>query len=106
MPTYAYKCQACAHEFEAVQKITDPSLKSCPKCQGQVERLLQPAPFILKGKGWYVSDYVRKGKDKEPAESVKSEPAQSQSAQGKEASGTGTGSKESTAEAMKKAAGS
>ena len=61
MPTYEYKCRSCGHEFEDNQKITAPPLKTCPKCKkGKVERQLNPSAFILKGKGWYVTDYARK----------------------------------------------
>lgn len=62
MPTYEYKCNSCGHEFEASQKITAPSLQACPKCKkGKVERQLNASAFILKGKGWYVTDYARNG---------------------------------------------
>jgi len=61
LPTYEYLCKSCGHGFEASEKITDPPLKACPKCKkGKVERLLNASAFILKGKGWYVTDYARK----------------------------------------------
>ncbi len=61
MPTYEYKCKSCGHEFEAIQRITAPPLLTCPKCKdGRVQRMVYPSAFILKGKGWYVTDYARK----------------------------------------------
>ena len=61
MPTYEYKCESCGHEFEAIQKITASPLQTCPKCKnGKVQRMVYPSAFILKGKGWYVTDYARK----------------------------------------------
>lgn len=70
MPTYEYKCKSCGHEFEAAQKITAPPLKACPKCKkGELERLVYPSAFILKGKGWYVTDYARKDGGGEPSRS-------------------------------------
>jgi len=61
LPTYEYKCKSCGHEFEAIEKITAFSLQTCPKCKkGKVERQLNPSAFILKGTGWYVTDYARK----------------------------------------------
>ncbi len=57
MPTYEYRCDECGNEFEATQKITDDPLKSCSKCGGQIQRLIGATNFILKGNGWYKSDY-------------------------------------------------
>ncbi len=60
MPIYEYKCNKCGDEFEAIQKITDKPLKSCPTCKGKVKKLISRNSFILKGSGWYVTDYARK----------------------------------------------
>lgn len=65
MPTYEYRCTACGKEFEAVQKITDPPLKKCKFCSGKVTRLISSSSFVLKGSGWYVTDYPRVGVKKE-----------------------------------------
>ena len=43
--------------FEVRQRISDAPLATCDVCGGSVRRLLSPAPFILKGRGWYVTDY-------------------------------------------------
>jgi putative FmdB family regulatory protein len=60
MPTYVYKCAACAHEFEKEQKISDPPAKACPKCKkAKAERQIAGSSFILQGAGWY-----RDGKNK------------------------------------------
>jgi putative FmdB family regulatory protein len=57
VPTYEYECQNCHRVFEVRQRISDPPLTVCDGCGGEVRRLLSPAPFILKGEGWYVTDY-------------------------------------------------
>ena len=57
MPTYEYQCEKCQRVFEVRQRITEPPLSTCDACGGRVKRLLSPAPFILKGEGWYVTDY-------------------------------------------------
>src|SRR5437667_10291717 len=57
MPTYEYECDKCHRVFEVRQRITEPALTTCDECGGAVRRLLSPAPFILKGDGWYVTDY-------------------------------------------------
>lgn len=57
MPTYEYHCDGCGRDFEAKQRISEPALASCDVCGGAVRRLISAAPFILKGDGWYVTDY-------------------------------------------------
>ena len=77
MPTYEYLCDACAHQFEVEQRITDEAIKTCPKCgEPKVHRLLFPSGFILKGGGWYADLYASKPKAEEkPAETKTETPA-------------------------------
>ena len=61
MPTYDYVCAKCGHEFELVQKMTDPPKQRCPKCRGKVERKIgSGAGLIFKGSGFYITDYRSK----------------------------------------------
>lgn len=61
MPTYEYECNDCSHHFEKFQKMTDEPIKVCPKCNGNVKRLINSgAGLIFKGSGFYVTDYKRK----------------------------------------------
>jgi len=60
MPTYEYQCSKCRKAFEVVQKITDDPVKDCPECGGSVERLINATNFILKGNGWYKTDYTQR----------------------------------------------
>ncbi len=64
MPTYEYQCEKCQRVFEIRQRITEPALTICEVCGGHVKRLLSPAPFILKGEGWYVTDYPSESRKK------------------------------------------
>ena len=57
MPTYEYHCDGCGRDFEVKQRISEDPLTTHDGCGGAVRRLLSPAPFILKGEGWYVTDY-------------------------------------------------
>lgn len=58
MPIYEYRCQQCGHELETMQRITADPLKTCPVCQeNALQRLISQTSFILKGSGWYVTDY-------------------------------------------------
>ena len=53
MPTYDYACDACGHEFERIQRITEKPLKKCPKCnEDKARRMIGGGGFILKGGGW------------------------------------------------------
>ena len=62
MPTYEYRCDACGHEFEEVHKISDPPVERCPKCKKKkARRQISQGNFILKGGGWYVTDYKKGG---------------------------------------------
>jgi putative FmdB family regulatory protein len=64
MPTYEYECLGCARVFEVRQRISEPPLTACDACGGRVRRLLSAAPFILKGDGWYVTDYPSESRKK------------------------------------------
>ena len=62
MPTYEYRCDACGHQFEEVQKISEPAIERCPKCKKKkARRQISQGNFILKGGGWYVTDYKSGG---------------------------------------------
>ncbi len=67
MPTYEYECPKCPRVFEVRQRITEPALETCDRCGGPIHRLLSPAPFILKGDGWYVTDYPSEARKKATA---------------------------------------
>lgn len=64
MPTYEYRCDRCERTFEVRQRISDEPLTACDGCGGPIRRLLSAAPFILKGGGWYVTDYPSEGRKK------------------------------------------
>lgn len=58
MPTYVYECQKCKSLLELVQKISDESRPSCEKCDaGEMQRVIQPSSFVLKGSGWAKDGY-------------------------------------------------
>lgn len=59
MPTYAYKCDHCEHDFELFQSITAEPVKKCPECKkSKVRRLIGTgAGIIFKGSGFYETDY-------------------------------------------------
>ena len=65
MPIYEYRCSACGHQEDFLQKVSDPVLSQCPACgKATFEKQLSAAGFQLKGSGWYATDF----KSKKPAE--------------------------------------
>jgi putative FmdB family regulatory protein len=68
MPLYEYRCDACGHQFEVIQKFSDAPVSVCRKCgAGPVQKLLSSAAIQFKGTGWYVTDYARKDSAKPDA---------------------------------------
>jgi putative FmdB family regulatory protein len=63
MPIYEYQCDKCG-TFEITQRITEKPLAKCPTCKSRVKKLISNTSFQLKGTGWYITDYARKGKEK------------------------------------------
>jgi putative FmdB family regulatory protein len=59
MPIYEYRCESCGREFEEWQKFSDPPVERCGQCGGATRRLISQSTFVLKGTGWYVTDYGR-----------------------------------------------
>lgn len=58
MPIYEYRCKACGHTLEAIQKISEEPLKDCPACgTPELSKLVSAAGFRLKGGGWYETDF-------------------------------------------------
>ena len=58
MPIYAYRCTACGHAKDVLQKMSDPVLSTCPACGAEsFAKQLTAAGFQLKGSGWYVTDF-------------------------------------------------
>ena len=63
MPLYEYECGSCGHRFERIQKFSDPPEKTCPKCGGELHKLVGAPAMKFKGSGWYVTDYGKSTKD-------------------------------------------
>jgi putative FmdB family regulatory protein len=58
MPIYAYRCSACGHAKDVLQKLSDAPLTACPACSADTfSKQVTAAGFQLKGSGWYVTDF-------------------------------------------------
>ena len=64
MPIYEYQCESCGKHLEVWQKITEEPLTTCDSCGGKLRKLISQSSFVLKGTGWYVTDYARKDQKK------------------------------------------
>ena len=97
MPIYEYHCDACGHEFEALQKLSESLLVKCPSCgQEKLRKLLSAAGFQLKGSGWYQTDFRGSG----------SKPADKPAASGAGKDGDGNAEKKSEGKGDEKSASS
>lgn len=61
MPIYEYLCESCGKHHEIVQRYTDMPLTKCPECGGPMRKLISNTSFVLKGTGWYKTDYASTG---------------------------------------------
>lgn len=93
MPIYEYECQACGHQLELLQKVSDAPLRKCPECgKPKLRKLISAPSFRLKGGGWYETDFksgnkrnladggkedkpAAKDKEAKPAKTASAEPA-------------------------------
>jgi putative FmdB family regulatory protein len=58
MPIYAYRCSACGHAKDVLQKLSDAPLTACPACGAEAfSKQITAAGFQLKGSGWYATDF-------------------------------------------------
>jgi putative FmdB family regulatory protein len=62
MPIYAFSCHACDHQFDRLQKLSDPDPAACPACGADaVKRRVTAPSFRLSGSGWYETDFKKDG---------------------------------------------
>ena len=91
MPTYAYRCRKCGHEFEEFHSIRDTKPRRCPKCKGRADRVpAGGAGLLFKGSGFYITDYRSKDykeKAKKDSSGGGSAPAEKKSDAGKKSPG-------------------
>lgn len=65
MPIYEYRCTACGHQLEVIQKLSDAVLTTCPTCaKPALQKQVSAGGFQLKGSGWYATDFKGDGKKK------------------------------------------
>ncbi len=100
MPIYEYRCSACGHELEVLQKMSDKTLTDCPSCgKATLSKLVSAAGFQLKGSGWYVTDFRDKKKPAGPSGDKGGEKSDGKAASksGESSDSSGKGKKQDTA---------
>jgi putative FmdB family regulatory protein len=63
MPIHEYKCRKCEAVVERIEGIHDKPMKKCHSCGGKVDQMISSSAFVLKGTGWYATDYGTKSHD-------------------------------------------
>jgi len=105
MPLYEYRCEACGHQFERIQRFSDELVTVCPSCgSGPVVKLLSSPAIQFKGSGWYITDYAKKsssdsgssGADKKDKKDKKAETSDKSDSATKTDSGTSSSSTNTT----------
>lgn len=64
MPIYEYQCPKCGRQTEVLQQSRKAAPPECPECRGGMKKIISPTAFILKGEGWYVTDYPSESRKK------------------------------------------
>lgn len=86
MPTYAYACKDCGHEFDVHQSFSDDSLTTCPECGGTLRKKFNTVGVVFKGSGFYRTD------SRKSADTPSSAGTQTSGAGSKAAGSAGSGS--------------
>jgi putative FmdB family regulatory protein len=102
MPIYEYECQQCHQTTEAMQKFSDPPLTECPSCSGPLKKMISQSSFHLKGTGWYVTDYSRKGSSTSEAKPAKASDTASNTGDSGPSKDLGSGSTPASSTATEK----
>ncbi len=76
MPIYEYKCPECGTAFEEWLKVSEcENPQPCPNCKGEAHRIVSQTSFVLKGEGWYVTEYGKNSASTKKGESHSTPPA-------------------------------
>jgi putative FmdB family regulatory protein len=63
MPIHEYKCRRCEAVVERIEGMHDRQMRKCPSCGGKVDQMISSSAFVLKGTGWYATDYGTRNHD-------------------------------------------
>ena len=102
MPIYEYECKDCGHQFETIRKISAGPPDACPSCgEDKLQKLVSKAAFVLKGTGWYETDFKNKSADKKSDDAGSSGDSKSSSSEAKKDDKSSSSTKEAKPAATK-----
>lgn len=94
MPLYEYQCKNCGEINEILMKISDPNPENCEICEkGPLVKIMSRTHFVLKGEGWYETDFKDKKSHSGSAKSSKKSDDGGQSSSDKKDAASGGGEK-------------
>jgi putative FmdB family regulatory protein len=65
MPIYEFSCAKCGHRFEMMQRMSEEAIPPCPECRSKrTKKLMSASGFLLKGSGWYKTEYPSEARRK------------------------------------------
>jgi putative FmdB family regulatory protein len=103
MPLYEYRCEACDHQFERIQRFSDELVTVCPSCgSGPVVKLLSSPAIQFKGSGWYITDYAKKNQSGSAAPKTEKSESGSSTSDSKSSSDAASSSPATTSDTSKK----
>ncbi|MEM7248899.1 MAG: FmdB family zinc ribbon protein [Acidobacteriota bacterium] len=100
MPLYEYRCDSCEQLFEYIQSINSRPKRKCEVCDGKLEKLVSRSGFVLKGTGWYETDF--KGKKPKTSDDSSSKSDSSSSSSSSDSGSSKSDSKSSKSKTSKK----
>jgi putative FmdB family regulatory protein len=94
VPLYEYQCPKCGL-FELIRKFSDDPVTECPTCGSPVQKQASAPAFHLKGTGWYVTDYAKKGSGESGSKAGKAKSEEAKSGESKSSESKTSGKSES-----------
>ncbi len=88
MPIYEYQCPQCQAVFEEWLTVSDAISKNtapCPHCTTVSPHIISNTAFVLKGGGWYVTEYGSRKDSAAETPAVSAEHTPSEKAHGEDA---------------------
>ena len=66
MPLYEYQCKKCQTVHEVFMNLSDKAPEKCDSCgaEGSLKKIMSRTHFVLKGQGWYETDFKQKNDPK------------------------------------------
>jgi putative FmdB family regulatory protein len=87
MPLFEYQCINCKERVEVIQRASDSPYPQCPKCDGEMKKLISSPAIQFKGSGFYKTDYASSKPSESKGDSKSDSKAESKSDSKSESTG-------------------